>query len=330
MKMLKIFVCLAAAIVAVSGAGELIILHSPSSVEFSSQKQVAESLVKEIFSVCLGFTVTKHSDWPGLSVSNPFSFAEAAVVVVVDGVSSLGLKEGHHYPLITDEDESVIWQSMHDRILSRYPGQNATLLRMDLAEEGKPYHSLFGDSEGTHTNWTVSYLDPTVSEDKQFLDEMRVLSNISKLVESGLVYRDGVPDVYWKVVRSLHPVIDLHGPDSGAAKEAKQILQNVIHIIKKAYVAAYQSRVLVAVISSDVSHTRRTRSLMAETENQQSDMNLAPEYSAEYPVIFNIMLWFSIAFTFSLLAISLFIADMDPGRDSIIYRMTSTRMKKDN
>jgi hypothetical protein len=62
-------------------------------------------------------------------------------------------------------------------------------------------------------------------------------------VESGLVYRDGVPDVYWKVVRSLHPVIDFHGPDSEAAKEAKQILQDVIHIIKKAYVLAYKGRV---------------------------------------------------------------------------------------
>ena len=68
-------------------------------------------------------------------MTHPFSFAEAIVGVVVDGVSSLGLKEGHRYPLVTDEDESVIWQSLHDRILSRYPGQNATLLRMDLAEE---------------------------------------------------------------------------------------------------------------------------------------------------------------------------------------------------
>jgi hypothetical protein len=73
-------------------------------------------------------------------VSNPFSFAEATVVVVVDGVSSLGLKEGHHYPLITDEDESVSWQSLHDRVLSRYPAQNATLLRMDLAEEVGSVH----------------------------------------------------------------------------------------------------------------------------------------------------------------------------------------------
>lgn len=116
-----------------------------------------------------------------------------------------------------------------------------------------------------------------MSEDKRFLDEVTVLSNIAKLVriasrqhvvietalcadkyrthsdastlfcflqvESGLVYRDGVPDVYWKVVRSLHPVVDFHGPDSEAAKEAKQILQDVIHIIKKAYVLAYKGRV---------------------------------------------------------------------------------------
>lgn len=62
-------------------------------------------------------------------------------------------------------------------------------------------------------------------------------------VESGLVYRDGVPDVYWKVVRSLHPVVDFHGPDSEAAKEAKQILQDVINVVKKAYVHAYKNRV---------------------------------------------------------------------------------------
>lgn len=76
-------------------------------------------------------------------MSHPFSFAEAIVGVVVDGVSSLGLKEGHRYPLVTDEDESVIWQALHDRILSRYPGQNATLLRMDLAEEVKCVHDSF-------------------------------------------------------------------------------------------------------------------------------------------------------------------------------------------
>ncbi|KOB77302.1 Renin receptor [Operophtera brumata] len=53
-------------------------------------------------------------------------------------------------------------------------------------------------------------------------------------------------------------------------------------------------------------------------------------YSSDYAVIFNIMLWFTLAFAFSLVAIVYALADMDPGRDSIIYRMTTTRIKKDN
>jgi len=36
----------------------------------------------------------------------------------------------------------------------------------------------------------------------------------------------------------------------------------------------------------------------------EEDINLAPVYSADYPVMFNIILWFGIVFTFSLLAIS--------------------------
>ena len=62
----------------------------------------------------------------------------------------------------------------------------------------------------------------------------------------------------------------------------------------------------------------------------QEDINLAKQYGEDYPVIFNIILWFGIIMLFSLLAICLAIGNMDPGRDSIIYRMTSTRGKKDN
>lgn len=60
------------------------------------------------------------------------------------------------------------------------------------------------------------------------------------------------------------------------------------------------------------------------------DLNLAGSYSEDYPVIFNIILWFGVLIVFSTLAITYAIATMDPGRDSIIYRMTSTRIKKDN
>ncbi|XP_076754227.1 ATPase H(+)-transporting accessory protein 2 isoform X2 [Xylocopa sonorina] len=62
----------------------------------------------------------------------------------------------------------------------------------------------------------------------------------------------------------------------------------------------------------------------------QEVQGLAQTYSENYPVMFNIFLWFGVVFVFSLLAICITISQMDPGRDSIIYRMTSNRMKKDN
>lgn len=58
--------------------------------------------------------------------------------------------------------------------------------------------------------------------------------------------------------------------------------------------------------------------------------NLNKDYSSDYPAIFNIILWLSIVLALSILAISLAMWNMDPGRDSIIYRMTTMRMKKDN
>lgn len=59
------------------------------------------------------------------------------------------------------------------------------------------------------------------------------------------------------------------------------------------------------------------------------DYNLAELTSQNYPVVFNIMFWFTIIFVFSLIAISLALSNVED-KDSIIYRMTGARGKKDN
>lgn len=62
---------------------------------------------------------------------------------------------------------------------------------------------------------------------------------------------------------ALHALVDLHGENSTAAKEAKQLLNDVIIRLNNAFVRSYQGKVLVSVIVSDASHTRRTRSILA-------------------------------------------------------------------
>ncbi len=53
------------------------------------------------------------------------------------------------------------------------------------------------------------------------------------------------------------------------------------------------------------------------------------DYSGNFPVAFNIILWTSILIALAVLFVAVGMWFMDPGKDSIIYRMTMTRGKKD-
>ncbi|KAJ7373439.1 Renin receptor [Desmophyllum pertusum] len=60
-----------------------------------------------------------------------------------------------------------------------------------------------------------------------------------------------------------------------------------------------------------------------------SKVNLGAQYSGHYPIIFNIWLWLLVVLVLSIYVVCLVMWYMDPGRDSIIYRMTSQRIKTD-
>ena len=64
-------------------------------------------------------------------------------------------------------------------------------------------------------------------------------------------------------------------------------------------------------------------------QKNMTGVNIADGYDDSYPVTFNIVLWLMILMGITVFAICYGIWNMDPGRDSIIYRMTTTRLKKD-
>lgn len=57
--------------------------------------------------------------------------------------------------------------------------------------------------------------------------------------------------------------------------------------------------------------------------------NLAYKYNYDYAVIFNIILWLMIILALAVIAISYNLWNMDPGYDSIIYRMTNQKIRLD-
>lgn len=66
--------------------------------------------------------------------------------------------------------------------------------------------------------------------------------------------------------------------------------------------------------------------LQGETDNPY---NLAYPYNYNYSVIFNIILWMMIGFALAVIVISYNLWNMDPGYDSIIYRMTNQKIRMD-
>lgn len=316
----------------VLGEGDIVFLHAPKSVHFDGQQQLSLRQVKNVFSAMLGFSVQEESDWRGMNIKNPFSYASAVVGVSVPGLSSLDNTQGHKFSLETDSPLDDVWSALEWRIAERFPYSDNESVYYFSLDEGKIAAEIhLGHLNVEPTNLSVlKNLNPELQDDKQFIEQIALLNAIAKKVQTdGVSNHDGVPDVYWIVVTGVHPLIDKYGAKSKQVFEAKQLLDASLQRLTEAFDTAYKSKVVVAALASDAPHTRRYRREADETTDQDR-FNLAFEFSSDFPVMFNIFLWFGIAYAFTLLAVTLGIADMDPGRDSIIYRMTSNRMKKEN
>jgi len=152
-----------------------------------------------------------------------------------------------------------------------------------------------------------------VNEENAVAQSVLVLDKLSKdVVENGTV----APIIYFADMTRAHVV------SSEMDESAKKLVESVEAL----------NGIMILVKSSDITshHSRRTRQA-PPPEASKNPMNLAEDVSEDYPIIFNILLFIGISLTLALIAICVAIATMDPGRDSLIYRVTSAqRFKKDN
>ncbi|KAF5305516.1 hypothetical protein FQA39_LY01607 [Lamprigera yunnana] len=334
--MLKVIAILVLFINLVKGNGELRILSSPPGVLFKGHERLAESDLVEVYSAALGFTVEHSTSWTGLYITDPFNLATAIASIKIEGITSLGNAEGYNFPLKTNGDDGELLFDLSERITDRYPNENSIIADVNLSK-GLDFLNqidfLNGISDAKESELTYNHLNPTTKEDQEFIEEINVFNAVIEQIEDGSLTEDFIPDFISIKFSSLHAVSDLHGENSSATNEAKQILLDSLYRLNAALKKAYHNKALVAYITSDASHTRRARDISQSKEDAKEEvdpLNRAESYDSDYPVIFNIILWFVVVMVFSLLAIAMAIGNMDPGRDSIIYRMTSTRMKKDN
>ncbi|XP_072763498.1 ATPase H(+)-transporting accessory protein 2 isoform X3 [Anoplolepis gracilipes] len=313
----------------VYASGELRILHCPDSVEFTLSGKIEQSCLKEILSATLGFTGKQRDVDHNIAIWDPFSIPQVLVVIVCDGIKMLSSNEKNKVSLIVDEMEEATWQAIRSRVEER--SNDNTLVRINLSDGVDALgQSALGELKPANIE-ELKFLKPNVEEDRKFVEEMQLLHAIAENAKKQKPKEK--PIVYWLVVSGLKPLQDLHGNTSVETKEAYMLLNDGMEHVSKSFVNTYDGQVIVLAFTNDPSQVRTARSVLLERQRRDALPEFsgrAKTYSEDYPVIFNILLWFGVIFFFSLLAICIAIADMDPGRDSIIYRMTSNRMKKDN
>ncbi|XP_018373334.1 PREDICTED: renin receptor isoform X2 [Trachymyrmex cornetzi] len=347
---------------AVHANGEFVVVHSPDSVEFTVNERghIEQSYLKEILSACLGYTGKQKDSEHSIVIWDPFLVPRALVAIVVEGMDQLSFlkdKAKVMCPLTDDEAEEITWQAIRSRVEER--SNDNTLVRINLSDGVDALgQSALGELKPTKIE-KLNVLNSEIEEDRKFIEEIQLLRAIGDNALSAKKHDSGT-DVYWLVVSALKPCLEMHGNSSTVNEEAFHLLTSGIEHVSKGLLNHYDGKIVIVIFTNDAWKERNARSVLErkrrdeppahKTKNVKStakgapinsDINdnffIKPEFSGraktyteDYPVIFNIMLWFGVVFVFSLLAICIAIADMDPGRDSIIYRMTSNRMKKDN
>jgi hypothetical protein len=103
-------------------------------------------------------------------------------------------------------------------------------------------------------------------------------------------------------------------------------IQQLVYQLKKKIdkIIAHDPQALVITLATKESaRVRRARQIEASSSN----VTIATMYSDEYPIMFNLFFWTSLVLVLIVISIVYVFLTLDPGADTIIYRMTAPRLK---
>ncbi|CAF2785076.1 unnamed protein product [Rotaria sp. Silwood2] len=109
---------------------------------------------------------------------------------------------------------------------------------------------------------------------------------------------------------------------------ATQELQNQLKKAIDKIIANDPQTLAMTLTTKQSARIRRARAAEGVSANE-TNVTIAEMYSDNYPVMFNLFFWTSLALALVVIAIVYVFLTLDPGADTIIYRMTAPRLKVD-
>uniref|UniRef100_A0A4X2JRP6 Renin receptor n=1 Tax=Vombatus ursinus TaxID=29139 RepID=A0A4X2JRP6_VOMUR len=301
---------------------EFSVLRSPESVVFRDGKwPIPGDRIPDVAALSMGFSVEEDLSWPGLAVGNLFHRPRATVLVTVKGVDSLGLLKN-----------GVVSYPLENRV---YMVGKANAVFEDLSVTLRQLRNRLFQDNSILSSLPLNSLSRNNDVDLLFFSELQILHDIAALLSRHKhLAKDHSPDLYSLELAGLDEIGKRYGEDSQQFKDASQILTDFLQKFADEMYDLYGGNAVVEVVtvkSFDSPLVRKTRSILQAKQNNNpgNPYNLAYTYNVNYAVVFNIILWIMLGLALAVIIISYGLWNMDPGYDSIIYRMTNQKIRMD-
>ncbi|XP_076018133.1 renin receptor [Genypterus blacodes] len=331
----------------------LTILEAPDFVHFQKGDwPISGEKIPDLVALTMGFSVQQDLAWPGLQSGPLFQRPRANMLVVVRGADSLDLPQNvASYPL--ENPVPFTLDSVAETVHSLFAEDTPVVLQLAPSEErlymlGKA-NAVFEDLPVTLqqirarlsqdgsvlASLPLSSLSRNAEADLLFLSEVQVLHDITALLHRHRhLAKDHSPDLYSLELSGLEELSRVYGQDSAQYRDAIAILSSVLQKFGEEVYSLYGNSAVVEIVTVktfEAPLTRKSRSILESKQISKAatPYNLAYKYNFQYAVIFNIVLWLMIVLALAVIAISYNLWNMDPGYDSIIYRMTNQKIRMD-
>uniref|UniRef100_A0AAX7TFW6 Renin receptor n=1 Tax=Astatotilapia calliptera TaxID=8154 RepID=A0AAX7TFW6_ASTCA len=311
------------------------VLQAPEFVSFQKGDwPVSGEKIPDLVALTMGFSVQEDLLWPGLQAGPLFQRPRANILVVVRGVDSLALPQSvASYPL--ENPVPFTMDSVAETVHSLFAEDTPVVLQLAPSEErlymlGKA-NAVFEDLPVT-----LQQIRARLSQDGSVLSSLPLnsLSRNAELQRHRHLAKDHSPDLYSLELSGLEELSRLYGPDSPQYRDATALLASVLQKFGQDVYGLYGNSSVVEVVTVkafEAPLTRKSRSILESRQisNRGSLYNLAHKYDVEYAVVFNIVLWLMIVLALAVIVVAYNLWNMDPGYDSIIYRMTNQKIRMD-
>ncbi|XP_037562056.1 renin receptor-like [Dermacentor silvarum] len=285
-----------------------------------------------------------------------------------DGDTTLDVS-GKNFPLENDASLQQQLELLSERTLERFAEQEPVVLYMKTGEKLYGAKMAYPELLLTVSPEVDSRLKEAVKDvelskvlrdgtfnvslpgDDQFAVELHTAKLMLEQLSRQATKSATAPSVVWLRLSGLRHVVDRYTEESYQASHALRLIREFVDKVSQSTLKkAYGDKALLVVITQNDKMTgpiRKARSLLAaedEKEAAQSgegagaaapaakdgnSWNLATPWDHEAHVAFVMIGFVLLLLALALFGISVGLWFMDPGRDSIIYRMTTQRMKRD-